>query len=91
VDGRELHAHESFLHAQFLSPRWNTRTDRYGGSLENRARLVGETLQAMHAAIGPGVPLGVRLKADDMAPGGMAHDDYVALVRSLEALGCSTT
>jgi 2,4-dienoyl-CoA reductase-like NADH-dependent reductase (Old Yellow Enzyme family) len=87
VDGLELHAHESFMHAQFLSPRWNTRTDRYGGSLENRARLVVETLQAMRAAAGPGVPLGLRLKADDVAPGGMALGDYLKLVRSLERLG----
>jgi hypothetical protein len=87
VDGLELHAHESFMHAQFLSPRWNTRTDGYGGSLENRARLVVETLQAMRAAAGPAVPLGLRLKADDMAAGGMVLDDYLELVQRLERLG----
>src|SRR5205085_9391450 len=51
VDGLELHAHESFLHAQMLSPRFNVRTDQYGGSLENRSRLVVETLQAMRTAL----------------------------------------
>ena len=51
VDGLELHAHESFLHAQLLSPRANVRTDQYGGSPENRSRLIVETLQAMRAAL----------------------------------------
>ncbi len=91
VDGLELHAHEGFLHAQFLSPRSNVRTDEYGGSPENRARLVIETLQAMRAAIeaygDPRIPLGIRLKADDLAPGGMTLADYVELVRRLEAMG----
>jgi 2,4-dienoyl-CoA reductase-like NADH-dependent reductase (Old Yellow Enzyme family)/NADPH-dependent 2,4-dienoyl-CoA reductase/sulfur reductase-like enzyme len=87
ADGLELHAHEGFMHAQFLSPRWNTRTDRYGGSLENRARLIVETLEAMRAAAGPAVPLGLRLKAHDMAPGGMTLEDYIELVRRLERLG----
>src|SRR4029453_1233499 len=40
ADGVELHSHESFLHAQFLNPLWNTRMDAYGGSLENRMRFL---------------------------------------------------
>jgi 2,4-dienoyl-CoA reductase-like NADH-dependent reductase (Old Yellow Enzyme family) len=87
VDGVELHAHEFFLHAQLLNPHWNTRTDEYGGSLENRMRFVVETLQAMRAAIGPNMPLGVRLKADDVAQRGMDPAEYRELVRRLEALG----
>lgn len=86
VDGLELHAHESFLRAQFLSPRWNVRTDQYGGSLENRARLLVETLQTMRAAIGPRTVLGVRLKADDVAPGGMTLGDYLELVAFIDRL-----
>ena len=87
VDGVELHAHECFLHAQFLNPVWNTRTDSYGGSLENRMRFVVETLQAMREAIGPDMVLGVRLKADDVAQRGMGPEDYRELVRRIEALG----
>jgi len=62
VDGVELHSHESFLHAQMLNPLWNTRSDEYGGPLENRMRFLVETLRAMRAGIGPDLPLGVRLK-----------------------------
>ncbi|MBT3265888.1 FAD-dependent oxidoreductase [Candidatus Poribacteria bacterium] len=87
IDGLELHAHEGFLHAQFLSPRVNRRTDEYGGSLEGRARFVVETLEAMRDAIGSDVPLGVRLKADDQEPTGMAVEEYVDLVTRIESLG----
>ncbi|HET9469506.1 MAG TPA: hypothetical protein VFO24_00270, partial [Usitatibacter sp.] len=87
VDGLELHSHESFLHAQFLNPLWNTRTDAYGGSLENRMRFLVETLEAMRAAIGPALPLGVRLKLDDMEQRGMAPEEYQEVVRCLEARG----
>lgn len=87
VDGMELHSHESFLHAQMLNPLWNTRTDAYGGSLENRMRFLIETLEAMRAAIGPEMPLGVRLKLDDMAQRGMGPEEYREAVQRLEALG----
>lgn len=84
VDGLELHSHESFLHAQMLNPLWNTRADEYGGSLENRMRFLVETLQAMRAAIGPDLPLGVRLKADDIEQRGMDSGEYRKVVQRLE-------
>lgn len=87
VDGMELHSHESFLHAQMLNPLWNTRTDEYGGSLENRMRFLIETLEAMRTAIGPEMPLGVRLKLDDMAQRGMGSEEYREAVQRLETLG----
>ena len=86
VDGLELHGHEGFLMAQFLSPRTNRRTDDYGGSLANRARLLIETLTAMREAVGPDVPLGVRLKATDDEAGGLTADDYVELTQRLTEL-----
>jgi 2,4-dienoyl-CoA reductase-like NADH-dependent reductase (Old Yellow Enzyme family)/thioredoxin reductase len=87
VDGLELHSHESFLHAQFLNPLWNARTDAYGGPLENRMRFLVETLEAMRSAIGPEMPLGVRLKLDDMEQRGMTAAEYLEVVRRLEAHG----
>ena len=84
ADGLELHSHESFLHAQMLNPLWNTREDEYGGSLENRMRFLRETLAAMRAAIGLDMPLGVRLKADDMAQRGMELGEYREVIRYLE-------
>jgi 2,4-dienoyl-CoA reductase-like NADH-dependent reductase (Old Yellow Enzyme family)/thioredoxin reductase len=85
VDGVELHSHESFLHAELLNPYWNHREDEYGGSLENRMRFLVETLQAMRAAIGQKLPLGVRLKLDDIVQRGMGPEDYRECVRRLEA------
>lgn len=86
VDGLELHAHEFFLHAQMLHPQYNTRTDSYGGSLENRMRFLIETLEAMRVAIGPDQILGVRLKVDDALQRGMGPKEYREVVRRLEAL-----
>lgn len=86
LDGVELHSHEMFLHAQMLSPVWNERTDGYGGSLENRMRFMLETLVAMREAVGPDFVLGLRLKAADMLPGGMEVDDYLEVLRRLDAL-----
>lgn len=84
VDGLELHSHESFLHAQMLNPLWNNRDDEYGGSLENRMRFLVETLQAMRSQIPAEMPLGVRLKMDDMAQRGMTQDEYIEVARYLE-------
>ena len=87
IDGLELHAHEGNMHAQFLSPIWNRRTDEYGGPLDNRMRFIVETLQAMRDAIGDDMPLGIRLKAHDQEKGGMTTGDYVALITRLESMG----
>jgi len=84
ADGLELHSHESFLHAQMLNPLWNTRDDLYGGSLQNRMRFLRETLSAMRKAIGPGLPLGVRLKVDDMEQRGMESGEYRQVLARLE-------
>ena len=86
VDGVELHAHESFLHAQFLTPLWNTRTDQYGGSAENRVRFVVETLQAMRIAIGD-LPLGIRIKCHDGEQDGLDRAGFHDIARRLEATG----
>lgn len=75
------------LLSRFLSPLTNRRTDEYGGSLENRARMLVETIAAVRAAIGPAVPLLCRINGDDLLPGGMRPDDYAGLVPLLEAAG----
>lgn len=66
----EIHAAHGYLMHQFLSPLSNRRTDRYGGSLENRARLLVETVEAVRAAVGEEVPLLVRFSATDYFEGG---------------------
>ncbi len=66
----EIHAAHGYLMHQFLSPLTNKRTDKYGGSLQNRARLLLETVSAVREAIGPAVPLFVRFSATDYVEDG---------------------
>ena len=66
----ELHAAHGYLLHQFLSPLSNHREDAYGGSLENRARLLLEIVRAVRAELGDAVPLLVRFSATDYAAGG---------------------
>jgi 2,4-dienoyl-CoA reductase-like NADH-dependent reductase (Old Yellow Enzyme family) len=66
----EIHAAHGYLMHQFLSPLSNHREDEYGGSLENRARLLIETVIAIRSAIGDDVPLFVRFSATDYREGG---------------------
>ncbi len=73
--------------AGFLSPATNLRTDRYGGSLENRARLLLELVAAVREAIGPGLALGVRLCGDELIEGGTTIDEAVEVARMVEATG----
>jgi 2,4-dienoyl-CoA reductase-like NADH-dependent reductase (Old Yellow Enzyme family) len=69
-DVLELHAAHGYLVHQFLSPLSNHRTDSYGGSLENRARLLLEIVRAVRARVGGDVPLVVRFSATDWVEGG---------------------
>src|SRR5690606_37530487 len=71
---------------QFLSPLYNRRTDEYGGSLENRARLAVELLTAVRATLPPTMALGVRLCSEAL-PGGMAPDDVSRVARLFQDLG----
>lgn len=66
----EVHAAHGYLLHQFLSPLSNSREDQYGGSLENRARFLLDTVRAVRAAVGESVPVLVRFSASDYAEGG---------------------
>ena len=69
-DALEIHAAHGYLIHQFLSPITNNRTDNYGGSLENRARLLLEIVESVRKEIGDEMPLMVRFSATDYVPGG---------------------
>lgn len=71
----EIHAAHGYLLHQFLSPLSNRRTDAYGGSLENRARLVLEVVRAVRAEVGERLPVFVRFSATDYAEGGWNQED----------------
>ncbi len=87
LDGVEIHAAHSYLLGQFLSPISNRRTDQYGGSLENRCRFPLEVVDAVRSAVGPDYPVGIRITADEYAPGGLVIEDTVAIARLLAAPG----
>jgi 2,4-dienoyl-CoA reductase-like NADH-dependent reductase (Old Yellow Enzyme family) len=69
-DALEIHAAHGYLIHQFLSPITNKRVDKYGGTLENRARLLIETVRSVREEIGDGMPLMVRFSATDYVEGG---------------------
>jgi dimethylglycine catabolism A len=82
-DGIELQMAHGHLLQQFLSPISNQRTDAYGGSLENRLRFAADTLARVRATVGDGVTLGIRVSADEFAPGGLTVDDMAEIVVAL--------
>lgn len=84
LDGVEIHGAHGYLFHQFLSPLTNLRTDEYGGTLENRLRLLMETARAIRQAVGPDFVVGVRLSATEAPVGVTAEDDIVA-IQALEA------
>ncbi|MFN7957354.1 MAG: NADH:flavin oxidoreductase/NADH oxidase [Holophagaceae bacterium] len=83
----EVHAAHGYLLHQFLSPLSNQRTDAYGGSFENRTRLVREVVGALRAILPDELPLLVRISATDWVDGGWDLDQSVALALELKALG----
>ncbi len=86
-DGIEIHAAHGYLLHEFLSPRSNRRTDAYGGDLANRMRFAVEVLEAVRAAVGPGVAVGLRLVGDEETPGGLTAADAAAIGARFESLG----
>jgi NADPH2 dehydrogenase len=84
----ELHCAHGYLLNELLSPLSNHRTDRYGGSRENRMRFPLEVFDAVRAALPKGTPLGVRVSAVDWVEGGWTLDDTVAFAQELKARGC---
>ena len=87
-DGVELHAAHSYVIAGFLSPYYNKRDDEYGGSLENRARILVETIGAVKQRVGTDYPVWVRLDGAELrTPGGIGIDDAVATARLAEQAG----
>lgn len=84
-DGIEIHAAHGYLIGQFLSPATNIRTDRWGGSPENRRRFLLEVVRAVRAAVGPKIPLAVKLNSADFQRGGFGEDDSAAVARALDA------
>jgi 2,4-dienoyl-CoA reductase-like NADH-dependent reductase (Old Yellow Enzyme family) len=86
-DGVEIHGGTGYLLVQFLSPRTNSRTDAYGGSLENRMRFPLQVVEAVMAAVGPEFPVGYRFLADEWLPEGLHPEETTVYARELEKRG----
>jgi 2,4-dienoyl-CoA reductase-like NADH-dependent reductase (Old Yellow Enzyme family) len=87
-DAIEIHAAHGYLLHQFLSPHANKRDDDYGGSFENRTRIVIEIYDAIRKAVGADYPLGIRISATDWVEGGWDIDQSVELAKLLKDRGC---
>ncbi|WP_433684650.1 NADH:flavin oxidoreductase/NADH oxidase family protein [Nocardia sp. CA-119907] len=86
-DGVEIHAAHGYLLSQFLSPLANRRADQWGGSLENRARLLLDIVRAVRAAVAPSFAVAVKLNSADFQRGGFDTDDAATVIAMLAPLG----
>ena len=79
-----IHGGHGWLISQFVSPITNKRTDRWGGSLENRCRLPIAICDAVRKAVGPGFPVEIRISGSECHPGGYDIDEGVAIAKQLD-------
>ncbi len=82
--GAEIHAAHGFLLSQFLSPLFNHRQDRYGGSIEARAQLLLDIVHRVRQRAGQGFGIGVKLNATDELEGGLSQADALTIVEMLD-------
>ena len=86
-DAVEVHGAHGYLLHQFMSPLSNRRADQYGGSLENRARMLLRVVEAVRAELGDTKPLLVRLSCSDWIEGGVTIEEQIQTARWLKARG----
>lgn len=87
ADMMEIHAYGGYLIDQFISEQWNTRTDEYGGSLENRLRIVFELRDAARAACGKDFPIIIKFTPDHGYKGGRTLEQGIEILKLLDAEG----
>lgn len=86
-DSLEIHIGHNYLLSSFLSPKFNRRTDRWGGSIENRARFARQVVTAVRAAVGSDVAVTAKLNMVDGYRGGLTIEDSIQVAQLLEADG----
>ncbi len=86
-DAVQLHSAHGYLGSQFLSPLTNKRTDKYGGSLENRARFLFEMYVAVRKTVGKDFPVLIKLNAKDFVRGGLQEKDALFVAKKLDQMG----
>lgn len=85
--GVQIHAAHGYLISEFLSPKANRRDDEWGGSLDNRARLLLRTVAAVRAKVGSGFPVAVKLNSADFQQGGFSFDECLQVIEWLNEEG----
>ncbi|MXO91621.1 NADH:flavin oxidoreductase/NADH oxidase family protein [Pontixanthobacter aquaemixtae] len=86
-DGVQIHSAHGYLSSQFLSPLTNRRDDKWGGSLENRARFLLSIIEAARARVKPGFGIGIKLNSADFQRGGFEFDDARQVVEWMKGKG----
>lgn len=86
-DGVEIHAAHGYLLSQFMSPLFNHRTDAYGGSVENRFRIVREVYQTIRERVGSDYPVWIKMNSSDEEEGGLTEEEFVQMGQQLAADG----
>lgn len=87
-DGVELHGAHSYLLSQYLSPYYNRRADEYGGSIENRGRIIYEVLEAVRKEVGPDYPVFIKMHCtDDWDDKGITEEESLIVALELEKRG----
>jgi 2,4-dienoyl-CoA reductase-like NADH-dependent reductase (Old Yellow Enzyme family) len=86
-DGAQLHAAHGYLLSSFLSPRTNKRNDQYGGSTENRTRIVREIYKQARRKVGDNFPILIKMNTTDFLPGGIDLDEAVRVGKILSDTG----
>ena len=87
ADAVEIHAHSGYILDQFMTPAWNKRSDQYGGSFENRMRIVTEIYNVIREEVGPNFPILIRMAAHHDFEGGRTLEESIEIVQYLEKLG----
>jgi 2,4-dienoyl-CoA reductase-like NADH-dependent reductase (Old Yellow Enzyme family) len=85
--GIQIHAAHGYLLSQFLSPRTNNRLDQWGGSLENRSRILKYIVSKTRKSVGSDYPISVKLNSADFQRGGFTEDDSLEVIKMLENEG----
>ncbi len=86
-DGVQIHAAHGYLLSQFLSPAFNQRADDYGGSAQNRARIILEVLQNIRQAVGHDYPILIKINSEDFLENGFSLADFFQVAVMLEEAG----
>ena len=86
-DGVEIHAAHGYLLSQFLCPHYNIRTDEYGGSIENRARIILQIYDEIRKTVGDDFPIFIKINSEDFIEDGLTSEESIIVSKMLEKAG----